>query len=117
MGLWQTVSAQVTFRNDFVINGKEKKIKNRGLTFISINLSQSHPNWNYLFNGRGGNTLLIDVAAIKNPRKKYSYSEVAERIYAPNVITGPIIHPVPLFLLMPPPHVTMPVLNLHVRSL
>ena len=96
----QSVNAQFTVRNDFVINGKEHKIKNRGITFISINLDR-HSNFNYLVNGRGGNTLRIDVEALRHPEKKYSYEEMAEKIYVPNVTTG-VVNTVPLFLLLAP---------------
>jgi hypothetical protein len=101
------MTAQVTFRNDFVINAKARKIKNKGITLISINLSR-HTSWNYLLNGRGGNVLSIDVDALKNRKRNYSYSELAERIYVPIASTLPVTHPVPLFLLLPPPKIKMP---------
>ena len=105
----QSVTAQVTVRNDFVINGKEHKIKNRGITYISINLDR-HSNLNYLMNGRGGNTLLIDVDALRHPDKKYTYTQIAEKVYVPNVTTG-IVRSVPAFLLIAPP--IRPRMNLH----
>lgn len=101
LGVLQSVTAQVTLRNDFVINGKERKIKNKGITFISINLHR-HNNLNYLINGRGGHTLRIDVNAWRQPNKSYSFEEVAEKIYAPNITNG-VIYSVPLFLLTAPP--------------
>ncbi len=98
----QAIAAQVIFRNDFVINRKQRKLENKGLTFISINLS-NYPNWNQLINGRGGSTMVVDVQAIRNPRKEYTYQEIAEKIYTPAQLTGPQVSKVPLFLLMPPP--------------
>lgn len=95
----QSVTAQVTVRNDFVISGKEKKIRNKGVTFISINPAQRH-GWNYLLNVRG---VVIDVSAIRNPRKKYSYSQLAEKVYTPVPTGTNTFYAVPLFLLMPPP--------------
>jgi hypothetical protein len=111
--LAETVSAQVTLRNDFVINGKERKIRSRGLTFISINLGSHNAgsNWNYLINGRGGSTLRIDVDALRHPKKKYTYSELAEKVYVPAITTGPIIRSVPMFLLMPPPQIKRSAVN------
>ncbi|NOT76731.1 MAG: hypothetical protein HOP08_17530 [Cyclobacteriaceae bacterium] len=98
---------QVVFRNDFII-GRHQKIKNKGLTFITINLDR-HPNLNMLINGRGGRSLVIDVAALKNPMKTYSYSELAERIYTPGPVYQPSVAPVPMHLLMePPPRIKMP---------
>jgi hypothetical protein len=97
----QTVTAQVIVRNDFVINGKGRKLTNRGITQISVNLDR-HQNLNYLINGRGGHILRIDVDAIRHPRKVYSYSEVAEKVYVSNVVSNKI-HAIPLFLLLPPP--------------
>ncbi len=96
-----SAEAQVMFRNDFVI-GKHGKIKNKGLSFITINLDR-HQNLNQLINGRGGRTLVIDVNAVRNPRIHYSYSEVAEKIYMPAPVYRPGVEPVPMFLLMAPP--------------
>jgi hypothetical protein len=107
-GLTLPMAAQVTFRNDFVINGKARKIKNKGITFVTINLSR-YTSWNYLLNGRGGNVLSIDVEALRNKKRNYSYSEIAERVYVPISSTLPVSHPVPLFLLLPPPKIKMPV--------
>ncbi len=83
----QSINAQFTLRNDFVINGKEHKIRNRGITSISINLDR-HQNMNYLINGRGGKTVCIDVDALRHPHKKYSYTEIAEKMDVPNGNTG-----------------------------
>ncbi|HEY5823654.1 MAG TPA: hypothetical protein VIT44_04785 [Cyclobacteriaceae bacterium] len=110
----QTVIAQVTVRNDFVITGKhQKKIKNKGLTFVSINPAQRH-GWNYIMNVRG---IIIDLDAIRHPRKKYSYTQIAEKVYVPTVTSSPAMYPVPLFLLMPPPHVKMPAINFGQRTM
>lgn len=96
-----SVQAQVIFRNDFII-GKHAKVKNKGLSFITINLDR-HPNLNQLINGRGGRTLVIDVNAIRYPRKQYTYTEVAEKIYMPSPVCRQGVEPVPMFLLLPPP--------------
>lgn len=96
------VSAQVFFRNDFLINSKKNKVENLGLRFITINVSNHH-NWNQLINGRGGGTLVIDVRALRQPRRRYSYSEVAEKIYVPSVVSGPHAADVQLFLTQEPP--------------
>ena len=96
------LTAQVILRNDFVINRKKRKIENLGLTFVSINLDK-YPNWNQLLNGRGGRSLVIDVRAIRHPKKEYSYSEIAEKVYTPSLYTGPVVRPIPWFLLIPPP--------------
>ena len=94
------VTAQVIFRNDFVILGK-RKIRNKGLSSITINLGK-YPNFNQLINGRGGRTLVIDVMAIRKPKATYTYSEIAEKIYTPPVFTGGVVQKVPLFLLVQP---------------
>ena len=98
--LMQSMNAQFAIRNDFVISGKEQKIRNLGITFISINFDR-HPNLNSLINGRGGNTLLIYVDALRHSKKRYTYEEIAEKIYVPNVTTG-TLSKVPLFLLIAP---------------
>ena len=96
----QSVNAQFTVRNDFIINAKDRKIRNSGITFLSIHLDR-HPNLNGLISGRGGNTLRIDVNALKYPKRKYSYEQIAEKIYVPNVTTS-MLNAVPLFLLIAP---------------
>lgn len=98
----QALLAQVIFRNDFIItNRKHKKLENKGLTLVSINLD-SRPNWNQLINGRGGRTMVIDVQALRHPKKTYTYQELAERVYVPPTVTGPFISRVPAFLLVAP---------------
>jgi hypothetical protein len=94
--------AQVIFRNDFLINNRSRKVENLGLRFISINVS-NYPNWNQLINGRGGGTLLIDVRALREPRRKYSYREIAEKVYVPATVNDPRVVDVPQFLLQEPP--------------
>ena len=93
--------SQIIFRNDFVI-GPHHKVKNKGLTFITINLDR-YPNLNMLVNGRGGRSLVIDVQALRQPDKVYMYSELAEKIYTPGPVFRPSVAPVPTFLLLPPP--------------
>lgn len=101
LALTTEVAGQVTLRNDFIINSKPRKLENRGLTFISINLG-NHPNWNYLFNGRGGRTLVIDMRAVRQRKVVYTYRELAERVYTPNLLTGPVVKPVPEFMFVAP---------------
>jgi hypothetical protein len=94
------LTAQVIFRNDFVITDKKQhRLRNRGITAITINLGR-YPNWNQLINGRGGRTMVVDVLAVRG-KTQYSYSEIAEKIYMPRVFTGPITRTVPVFLLIP----------------
>lgn len=100
--LTQTLFGQVIFRNDFVINRKQRRLENKGLTFITINLD-NRPNLNQLLNGRGGRTLSIDVNAIRHPRKTYAYREIADRVYVPATAGRLLPAPVPFFLLMGPP--------------
>ena len=93
--------SQIIFRNDFVL-GPHHKVKNKGLSFITINLDR-YPNLNMLVNGRGGRSLVIDVQALRQPDKVYTYSELAEKIYTPGPVFRPSVAPVPMFLLLPPP--------------
>lgn len=76
-------TAQVIFRNDWVIRGKSR-LKNLGLTHITINLD-GYPNFNQLVNGKGGRTLVIDVRAVRGTKTKYTYTEIADMIYVPPV--------------------------------
>ena len=99
---WADVSAQVIFRNDFLINSKTNKVETLGLRSITINMS-NHPNWNQLINGRGGGTLVVDVRALREPRRKYTYRELAEKVYVPATVNGPRLATVPEFLLQQPP--------------
>ena len=95
------LTAQVIFRNDFVITDKKQhRFRNRGITAVTINLGR-YPNWNQLINGRGGRTMVIDVLALRGKKTQYSYTEVAEKIYMPQIFTGPITRTVPSFLLIP----------------
>ena len=68
---------------------------------ITINLDR-HLNMNMLVNGRGGNSLVIDVNALRHPEKVYTYTELAERIYTPGPTYIPSAAPVPYFLMLPP---------------
>jgi hypothetical protein len=97
--LTSEVSAQVFFRNDFLINHKSQKVRNLGLRFITINVS-SYPNLNQLLNGRGGGTLVLDVRALRQPGRQYSYTEIAEKVYVPATNS---VKEVPEFLLQQPP--------------
>lgn len=99
------VTAQVIFRNDFII--KDRKLENRGISSISINLGR-FPNWNQLINGRGGRTMVIDLRQVTQRKVEYSYSELAERIYVPAMFTGPVTHTVPMHLLIAPPNSKYP---------
>jgi hypothetical protein len=110
------LAAQVIFRNDFVINRKQRKLENKGLTFISINLD-NRPNWNQLINGRGGRMMVIDMQALRKPHRTYTYRELAEKVYVPTSSVGPGTVTVPLFLLMVPPVMRkIPVANLRHRN-
>lgn len=102
------LTAQVIFRNDFVINGKQHKLVNRGISTITINLGR-FPNWNQLINGRGGRTMVIDVRQLTHQKIEYSYTELAERIYVPAMFTGPVTQRIPLHLLMAPPDAKFPI--------
>ncbi len=102
-----TLTAQVMVRNDFVIDQKERKIKNKGIRFITINVARL-PHFNFVMSG-GANGMHIDVHALRNPGQKYSYKEVAEKVHVPNGnVNG---QRVPVFLLMPPPSISIPVLS------
>ena len=101
MGFALAVQSQIIFRNDFIL-GRHHRVKNKGLTFITINLDR-YPNLNMLVNGRGGRSLVIDVQALCQPDKVYTYSELAEKIYTPGPVFRPSVAPVPTFLLLPPP--------------
>jgi hypothetical protein len=103
------LTAQVILRNDFVIKGRHK-IRNLGLSSITINLGR-YPNFNQLVNGRGGRPLVIDVRALRGRKAKYTYTELAEKVYVPPVFTGPVTQKVPAFLLVPPR-----VTKLHLQS-
>ena len=87
---------------DFMINNKTSKFENVALRYISINVSNQQ-NWNQVMNGRGGGTLVIDVRALREPERKYSYREIAEKIYVPATIVGPRLVSTPEFLLQQPP--------------
>ena len=92
-------SAQVGF--DFHINNKTSRFENVGLRYITINVL-NQPNWNQVMNGSGGGTLVIDVRALREPERKYSYREIAEKVYVPATIAGPRFVFVPKFLLQEP---------------
>lgn len=101
MGFALAVQSQIIFRNDFIL-GRHHRVKNKGLTFITINLDR-YPNLNMLVNGRGGRSLVIDVQALRQPDRVYTYTELAEKIYTPGPVFRPSMAPVPMFLLLPPP--------------
>lgn len=100
-GMSLCVSGQVMFRNDFIL-GPHKKVKNKGLTFITFNLNR-HQNLNTVDNTRGAGGIVIDVEAIRNPQKVYTYSEIAEKIYTPSRSFRSSVDAVPMFLLLAPP--------------
>jgi len=56
-----------------------------------------------LVNGRGGRSIVVDVQALRQPDRVYSYNELAEKIYTPGPVFKPSVPAVPMFLLMPPP--------------
>ena len=99
------MQAQIMFRNDFVI-GNHQRIKNKGLSFITINVRGGNGMGNTIFNrGWTGNNIVIDVEALRNPHKVYTYTELAERIYAPGPSWLPATQRAPQHLLMEPPQV------------
>ena len=114
-GMVLNTQAQVMIRNTFTL-GKNHKIKNLGISFVSINLDR-HPNMNMMMNGRGGKSLIIDVAALTNWNKEYTYREIAERIYTPGGTYRPNQDAVPLFLLLEPPRLRVPSSVLDIRTL
>lgn len=97
------LAAQVIFRNDFIINRRERRLYNLGITNVTVNLGR-FPNWNQLINGRGGRTLVIDVRALRGQKREYSYTELAEKVHMPAVYTAPVTTKVPFFLMLPPPN-------------
>jgi hypothetical protein len=114
--LANVLTAQVIVGNDFIISSKKsKRLANRGLSFISINLG-SRPNWNQLINGRGGRTLVVDVYALRHPEKVYTYRELAERVYVPPTVNGPFISRVPTYLLVAPTAVRLAAPKFSYRS-
>ena len=86
------------FRNDIVI-GKHQK-RNRGISFITINLGRRYGADLY---GRSGATLIIDVDALRNPGKTYTYRQLAERVYGVDPIPFPSSPRIPEFLLVERP--------------
>jgi hypothetical protein len=101
------VAAQVIVRNDFVINRKQRRLENLGVTSVTINLGR-YPNWNQLINGRGGRTMVIDMRQVTQRKVEYSYSELAEKIYTPAMFTAPVTQRVPMHLLIAPPNSKFP---------
>ncbi len=102
---WAT-QGQVMVRNSFTF-GKNHKLKNLGISFVAINLDR-HPNLNMLVNGRGGRSLVIDVAALTHRDRLYTYRELAEKVYTPGATYQFNQDPVPMFLLMEPPKIRIP---------
>lgn len=75
--------AQIVIRNDFVLNSSRYRLKNKGITRVTINLD-NRPNLNQLINGRGGRTLVINVETLrKRSQTALTYRELAERLYVP----------------------------------
>ncbi|CAN5235385.1 hypothetical protein BH09BAC3_BH09BAC3_23700 [soil metagenome] len=95
-GATTLVEAQVIFGI-----GPQQSTKSWRLMSITINLDKNS-NMNMLVNGRGGNSLVIDVNALRHPEKVYSYSELAEKIYTPGPTYIPSAAPVPYFLMAQP---------------
>ena len=99
------MQAQIMFRNDFVI-GNHQKIKNKGLSFITINVGRGGGMGpNAFARGWTGTNIVIDVQALRNPHKEYTYTELAQRIYAPGPSWLPATQRAPQYLLMEPPQI------------
>ncbi|MBL7846800.1 MAG: hypothetical protein JNL40_04980 [Cyclobacteriaceae bacterium] len=102
-----SAEAQVSFRSDIVL-GKHVRNRSKGLSFITLSVGRTRTPWGTF----DRNTVIIDVAALRNPGKSYTYRQVAERVYglAPGIPPGHMFQPmVPEFLLAEPPPVIRPV--------
>ena len=110
------LQAQVIVRNDFVFNRKARKLENRGITFITFNLSR-HPNLNQLVHGRGGSTLVVDVQRLRHRAAPATYDELVEKIYMPPAASGPAAPAMPMRWLMPaPPEIKIPAAGFRYRN-
>ncbi len=106
--------AQFSLRSDIVL-GKHTKAKSIGLSLITVSLGRTRmPGGTY-----ERNTLMIDVGALRNPGRYYSYRQIAERVYGltPGIPAGHLNQPwVPYFLVAEPPLITRrPVPAVNVR--
>jgi hypothetical protein len=125
-GAVMCAEAQVTFRNSFVI-GRHQKVKTK-VSSLALNLGlivaysiarQNVPHGGFGYtsnNGRVSRNVVIDLYAINHPEKVYSYSELAQRIYGKDYVVQAWQDPVPMFLLLPPPGIRMPVYRGSVNS-
>jgi hypothetical protein len=93
---------QVMVRNDFLIDQKNRRVHNQGITRVAFNLVRT-PNWNFLLHGRGAGTVVVDVTALRHPRPAYSYEELAGKVYTAPVLIQPVRSEVPVHLLLAPP--------------
>ena len=92
--------AQVSLRSEFIV-GKHTRKSGLGLSMITVGLGSR---WSGMPGSR--QALIIDLKALRNPDQKYSYRQLAERVYGliPGIPADHFPQPaVPLFLLVPPP--------------
>jgi hypothetical protein len=92
--------AQVSLRSEFTV-GKHTRKSGLGLSMITVGLGTR---WSGMPGSR--QALIIDLKALRNPDQKYSYRQLAERVYGliPGIPADHFPQPsVPLFLLVEPP--------------
>jgi hypothetical protein len=92
--------AQVSLRSEFIV-GKHARKSGLGLSMITVGLGSR---WSGMPGSR--QALIIDLKALRNPDQKYSYRQLAERMYGliPGIPADHFPQPaVPLFLLVEPP--------------
>lgn len=105
-------SGQVSFRSEIKL-GKQPRSRNIGINMITIGLG----NRRYTSGVYERYSLIIDVDALRNPKRTYTYRQVAERVYGltPGIPAGHLNQPwVPNFLLAEPPAIaqrTVPVVK------
>ena len=98
--------AQVSFRRDFTL-GKHRKSHGFSIDWVTVGFGRSRG----LGTPNEGNRLIIDVNALRNLGREYSYQQLAERTYnlTPGIPTFHAPQPwVPYYLLVEPP-----VMSLH----
>jgi len=104
-------AGQVMFRNDITL-GKHRK--RSPVSFITINVGRRYSPDMYTA-PRSGNTLIIDVDALRHPEKTYTYRQLAERVYGVDPIPFPNSPRVPEFLLAEPPPISQSAMMVRVR--
>jgi tmRNA-binding protein len=91
-----SVSGQVVLRNDFVIDKKKVKLKNQGLTYVTVNAG-SHHHWNLNAYGQPAKSVRIDVRALLH-KKVLTHHEVIESMYRPGAVFRQAYTPIPMYL-------------------